>query len=177
MKNWKTIPLGYNQGRTNVEPFAGLYPTRWKIEGEYTLNVRGQKSDQRFSYLGKPNPTVALRLRYIFQRAPIGSFSLKEFDRGGLLAYADTYPPRLAGQILATDWNSVFRFYYPWMSGSGELVTSWGIGRTIHRVIVPYQGRAAVIYSEHSAANIAVQTWQEHKTWLNRNALQLAKPR
>jgi hypothetical protein len=177
MKNWKTIPLGFNRGRTNVEPFAGLYPTRWKIEGEYTFNARGEKADQRFSYLGKPNPTVAFRLRYIFQRAPIGHFSLQEFDRGGLLAFADTYPPRLGGTILATDWNPVFKFYYPWMTAGGELMTGWGCGRLLHRIPIIYQGKRALVYDNRVPEIISAANWQEHKTWLNRNALQLAKPR
>jgi hypothetical protein len=102
---------------------------------------------------------------------------LKEFDRGGLLAYADTYPPRLTGQILATDWSPVFRFYYPWMTGSGELITAWGIGRTVHRIPIVYQGKRALVYDNQVPERISTVSWQEHKTWLNRNALQLAKPR
>jgi hypothetical protein len=178
MKDWRTIPLGWNLARTEVQPFAGVYPTRWKIEMDYALERGAERFNRRFVYLGKPNPTIAARVRYLAQHATLGFIKAKEFDRGGMLAYVETYPPRMGGSLAATDWNHPFRFYYPWLTGSGEMITSWAsLNRTMHRIPLLYQGTRAMVYHSGLAADISPASWSEHKTWLRSVNLRLAKPR
>ena len=173
MRDWRTIPTRFNSQRVDVRPFAGVYPTRWKIDAEYALERNAQRFNRRLHYLGKPNPITAAQVLSILQHATIGVVRAWEFDRGGTLAWAETYAPRIGG-LFAADYNFPFRFYYPWIAGNGFLVTTW-TGRTMHRHPLLYQKRRMLVYDTRAA--IPNEDWGAHKSWLDRAGLQLTSSR
>jgi hypothetical protein len=174
MKNWKSVSMEFKGRRLDIQPFAGVYPTRWKISAMYSFERRGKL--RKFEYLGKPNATVATFVMQIVRGSIAGGqLEAKEFDRGGVLAYAFTTLSRGNSTLQISDWTQGFRFYYPFCTGAGEMVSTW-MRYTFHRLPVVFQGKKCLVYSQYTPTEIVDDTWRIHKVWLSGANLQLGKP-
>lgn len=171
MKNWKSISREWHRGRgQDLQPFPGLYPTRWEIWAKYHL-VSLRTPERKFYYLGKPNSLIAARFQWILRNSAVIKAKAVEFDRGGALAFGETGLPQM--ELAVVDWCNQFRFYYPWLSRRTQLITFWT--RRIDRVQVTFQGRPCILYCT-DPDTITPEHWQEHKTWLDGQNLRLGKP-
>ena len=178
MKNWRTISMIPNCTRLDPQPFAGDYPTRWRIEVNYGRNRMATRPSQVFHYVGKPNPLVARRVMQICTYSVCGTIYAVEFDRGGAFAFTRTHLPNR--HILAADWAQVFRFYYPWIHSEGTLIEPWlSENGRVHRMPIIFHAKRGLIYHRNQQADMeasAWQTsWQEHKAWLERVSIQWGK--
>lgn len=173
MKNWKRAVRHREFRRANeaLEPFAGVYPTRWKISIEYAQHFGG-KLDRKFSYLGKPNGRIAAHVLRVITNARRGFLYASEFDRNGILAYSEIALPR--GSVGITDWTHGFRFYYPWLYGDTVLFHQWM--SQVNRTPVLFKGKQVLVYTEAAAGQIPESWWETHKAWLNTRNFSWAKP-
>jgi hypothetical protein len=168
MRDWHQFPREFGPNRRVIAPFVGLYPTRWKIEAGFSL-VRGgaRLPDQRFEYHGKPNYTVGRYLRYIMRMSRVGRIRAWEYDRAGLIAYADSRPA--LEHLPVQDWTQGYRFYYPQGYSSAHMITVWQ--NQMHRIPVVIKGKTYIVYAYSTVLDPS--EWSTHKTWLENEALQL----
>lgn len=161
--------------RSDLQPFPGLYPTRWKIAAEYSWmpqTSRTRKTTQVFLYLGKPNRRVAAFVARLLSESTAGRLIAWEFDKGGSLARADVYLP-YGSAVLPSHLTASHRFYFPFNS-LGSFLTPWS--RPVHRIPVVWQGRRCMIYSSTQVALLTPEIWQEHRAWLDTAHLTWGKP-
>jgi hypothetical protein len=175
MKNWRSIPMNVSSlmARRDIQPFAGLYPTRWRIKAKYSFSK--YTPDQTFEYVGCPNGTVAWFVRRLLSFAFSGEIRAYEFDRGGVHAWARSRLQRESTDLAASDYSRVYRFYYPWIAARGYIVTPWTSG-PMHRLPLLHQGRKFTLYSASTLEQVPVASWQEFKQWLSSANLVLGKP-
>ena|SRR5580692_8605960 len=157
-------------GRDLIQPFAGVYPTRWKIEASYSYERGARRPNREFKYIGKPDQLVAWHVRHILRRSLVGRVEAREFDRGGVIAYALQRTQR--EHLNISDWSPIFRFYYPFAHANAIMLTPWT--QVFQRIPVIHRGKRAMIYSAYLSDIIQETQWQEHKTWLEGANLRLA---
>jgi hypothetical protein len=175
MKNWHSIRgRAVNSLRVDPQPFAGDTPTRWRIVGEYSVSPAPKGYDRTFSYIGKPNRTIARRVQRLISNAVIGVFRAWEYDRGGNLLYGEVYCPRGDFRVSSIASN-IAHFYYPWEYVTGSMVTNWHV-RQMHRTPIVFQGKKTWIYTAHPGGEYAQGDWEMHRTWLENAHIQFGKP-
>lgn len=173
MKNWRLYAaMPVDETRTRPMPFPGPWPTRWKLTLDYS-KVRGNWRDawkNHFRYEGKPCALVAKIYYDLMTKFP-GAMHLIEFDRGGAIAMTALNSPRQAASVAHWNYN-IFRFYYPWMSDTGVMVTNWA-DKVVNRQQIEFKGRKFWVYVNGTVGTEA--HWREHKAWLETTNLQLTK--
>lgn len=148
--------------RITYDPFPGRYPTRWSI----VLNDRKEK--EIFRYFGKPDSTVAHRVKHLI-KTNVGHISAAEFDKLGAFRFLGRGTPRVDLHVQYYSLVPCLR-YYPWGSGSGDFFCNW---RSQQFPKLFKLGKKAIFaYSPHNslvADERMIELCRNYRRWLQVN--------
>jgi hypothetical protein len=147
------------------KPFAGRYPTRWRLTFLSQTNLK----KVLWQYDGKPNLLMAAKAESFLKKS--GTMWLCEYDKGGAFRHTWQKTPRKE-PFTVYNLHPLTAFYYPWAleSSGADFFRAWrGTGQ--YPKLMVDRGRKFFVYSpikEMLLGEANIQLLREYRNWLRK---------